>query len=127
MAFMSGIVFVHRKGMDFKVRHGLCTEKGHDLLIQAWSLCMERAWLTKSGIISSNHLIFHSYLFVHCLGSHSPRWVLVRHCLCLSLNYSLITLRSTHERRNLHRPFSQFFKTIFRFLLLFIVMDHLVL
>ena len=31
---MSGIVFVHRKGMDFKVRHGLCIEKGHDLLVQ---------------------------------------------------------------------------------------------
>ena len=38
---MSDIVFVHRKGMDFKIRHDLCTEKGHDLLIQSWSLCME--------------------------------------------------------------------------------------
>ena len=35
MTFMSGIVFVHRKGMDFKVRHGLYIEKGHDLLVQA--------------------------------------------------------------------------------------------
>ena len=29
--FESGIVFVQRKGMTFKVRHGLCFEKGHDL------------------------------------------------------------------------------------------------
>ena len=70
MAFMSGIVFVHRKGMDFKVRHGLCTEKGHDFLVQTWFLCMERARLINSGIVPSNHSIFHSYLFVHCLSSH---------------------------------------------------------
>ena len=27
----SGIVFVQRKGMAFRVRHGLCKEKGHGL------------------------------------------------------------------------------------------------
>ena len=43
--FMPDIVFVHRKGMDFKVRHGPCTEKRYDLLVHAWSLYMEREWL----------------------------------------------------------------------------------
>ena len=68
--FMPGIVFVHRKGMDFKVRHGLCKEKGHDLLVEAWSLYIERAWFTNSSIIPSHHSIFHSCFFVHCLSSH---------------------------------------------------------
>ena len=45
---MSGIVFVHRKGMDFKVTHGLCIEKGHGLLIQAKSL-----HITQSSTIAS--------------------------------------------------------------------------
>ena len=31
MAFKLGIVFVHRKSMVFKVRHGLCMRKGHGL------------------------------------------------------------------------------------------------
>ena len=35
MIFESGIVFVQRKGMTFKVRHGLCIEKGHGSLTQA--------------------------------------------------------------------------------------------
>ena len=68
MTFMSGIVFVHRNGMDFKVRHGLCIEKGHDLLVQTWSLCIERAWFINSSIAPSHHSIFHSCLFVYCLG-----------------------------------------------------------
>ena len=38
MAFRSGIVFVHRKGMVFKVRHGHYTDKGHGLWGQAWPL-----------------------------------------------------------------------------------------
>ena len=67
---MSGIVFVHRKGMDFKVRHGLYIEKGHDLLVQAWYLCIERAWFINSSIVPSHHSVFHSCLFIHCLGSH---------------------------------------------------------
>ena len=29
----SGMVFVQRKDMAFRVRHGLCTEKGHGLLV----------------------------------------------------------------------------------------------
>ena len=62
--FMSGIVFVHRKGMDFKVRHGLYIEKGHDLLVQAWSLYIERAWFIK---FKNSPFIC---LFIHCLGSH---------------------------------------------------------
>ena len=37
MAFKSGIVFVHKKVTAVKVRHGLCTEKGHGLSVQAWS------------------------------------------------------------------------------------------
>ena len=68
--FMSGIVFVHRKGMDFKVRHGLYIEKGHDLLVQAWSLYIERAWFINSSIVPSHHSVFHNCLFIHCLGSH---------------------------------------------------------
>ena len=35
MTFESGIVFVHRKGMAFKVRHSLCTKKGHGVYSQA--------------------------------------------------------------------------------------------
>ena len=29
----SGMVFIQRKSMAFRVRHGLCTEKGHGLLV----------------------------------------------------------------------------------------------
>ena len=52
MVFMSVVVFVHRKSINFKVRYGLYTEKGHDLLAQVWSLCMEMARLINSGIVS---------------------------------------------------------------------------
>ena len=83
---MSGIVFPHRKGLDFNVRHGLYIEKGHGLLVRALSLYKERAWFIKSSIVPSHPSIFHSCLFIHCLGSHQD--VLVSHCQCSSSNYS---------------------------------------
>ena len=71
MAFRPSIVFVHKKGMVLKVRHGLCTKKGHGLWGQAWSVYRERAWLTSSGMVLLYHSILHSYvLFFLCLGSH---------------------------------------------------------
>ena len=41
MTFESDIVFVHRKGMAFKVRQSLSIKKGNGLYSQAWS-CTEK-------------------------------------------------------------------------------------
>ena len=69
--FESGIVFVHRKGMAFKVRHCLCIKKGHGLYNQAWSLHRGRALLISLGMVLVHFSVLHSYvLFFHCLGSH---------------------------------------------------------
>ena len=76
MTFESGIVFVHRKGMAFKVRHSLCIKKGHGLNSQAWSLHRERAWLISLGMVLVHYSVLHSYvLFFHCLGSHHDYWL----------------------------------------------------
>ena len=76
MTFESAIVFVHRMGMAFKVRHGLCIKKGHGLYSQAWSLHRERAWLISSGMVLVHYSVPHSYvLFFHCLGSHHDYWL----------------------------------------------------
>ena len=118
---MSGIVFVHRKGMDFKVRHGLYIEKGHDLLVQAWSLYIERAWFINSSIVPSHHSVFHSCLFINCLGSHQD--------VCLSgivCTHPQIILNPTDKRPNSFFHFHYCLKTIFQFSLS-LVMDHLVL
>ena len=57
------MVFVQRKGMAFRVRHGRCTKKEHGLLAQAWSFYT----------IQSSTVMFSSF---HCPGSH--------HYYCLS-------------------------------------------
>ena len=102
---MPGIVFVHRKGMDFKVRYGVCIEKGHDLLVQAWSLCMERAWFINSSIVPSHHSFFHSCLFIHCLGSHQD--VCWSGIVCA---HPQIILNPTDKRPNSFFSFSLLFK-----------------
>ena len=118
---MSGIVFVHRKGMDFKVRHGLYIEKGHDLLIQAWSLYIERAWFINSSIVPSHHSVFHNCLFIHCLGSHQD--------VCwsgIACAHPHIILNPTDKRPDSFFHFHYCLKTIFQFSLS-LVMDRLVL
>ena len=102
---MSGIVFVHRKSMDFKVRHGLYIEKGHGLLVQAWSLYIERAWFINSSIVPSHHSVFHSFLFIHCLGSHQD--VCWSGIVCA---HPQIILNPTDKRPNSFFSFSLLFK-----------------
>ena len=118
---MSGIVFVHRKGMDFKVRQGLCTDKGHDLLVQAWSLCMERAWFVNSGIVPLHHSILHSYILFTV-------WVPTNMGVGQALSAPILKLLLVQQIKDKISIFHFYnsFKTIFRFPL-FLVMDHLVL
>ena len=107
--------------MDFKVRHGLYIEKGHDLLVQAWSLYIERAWFINSSIVPSHHSVFHSCLFIHCLGSHQD--VCWSGIVCA---HPQIILNPTDKRPNSFFYFHYCLKTIFQFSLS-LVMDHLVL
>ena len=85
MTFMSGIVFVHRKGMDFKVRHGLYIEKGHDILVQAWSLYIERAWFINSSIVP--HITQSS-----TIASLFTVWVPTKMCVGQALSVLILIL-----------------------------------
>ena len=107
--------------MTFYVRHGLYIEKGHDLLVQALSLYIERAWFINSSIVPSNHSIFHSSLFIHCLGSHQD--VCWSGIVCA---HPQIILNPTDKRPNSFSHLRYCLKIIFQFSLS-LVIDHLVL
>ena len=70
----SGMVFIQRKCMAFDVRHGLCTEKEHGLLVQAWSFYA----IQSSTVMFSFFTVWVPTMIIVC-----------RHCLCF---YSSILL-----------------------------------